>query len=109
MPTLLLAVFLGALVFAATLFSAAQLVRVWHRKWLRLAHLVSLGATLAAMAALQLDLVMPSRAAGLPLLVSAAGAFTLESGWNRILPLIQVGLAGFLLFLLPTWQTAGFI
>ena len=86
--TLMAGVLLALPVFAATLWSLAQAVRV--RGGLRRAHAAALALTLAAMAAVSLE--APPAAAGLCALLAAAGlaAAALERGWNRLLPLAQL-------------------
>ena len=100
-PELLLAILLAAFVFAATFFSAAQVVRHWRRKRLRNCHLATVILTIAVMAMLDWNAFQLSRITGVALLASAGGAVYLEQGWNRLLPVIQVAFAVFLIFALP--------
>ncbi len=95
--TLLLAVLLAAPVFAATVFSAAQVYLCWTRRWLSMAHLASVIATLAGMAAIQYGTPSLALVAGLPLLISSSMALCLERRWNRLFPPFQTGLAVVLL------------
>ncbi len=100
-PELLLAILLAALVFAATFFSAAQVVRQWRRRWLRNCHLAAVVLTIAVMAMLDWNAFLLSRITGVALFASAAGAAYLETRWNRLLPAIQIVFAAFLVFVLP--------
>ena len=100
-PELLLAILLAAFVFAATFYSAAQVVRHWRRKWLRNCHLVTVILTISVMAMLDWNAFQLSRITGVALFASAAGAVCLETSWNRLLPMVQVAFALFLVFALP--------
>ena len=95
--TLLLAILLAAFVFAATLFSAAQVYLCWSRRALSMSHALSVLATFAGMAALHIGSGTLSITAGLPLLASSGTAFYLERRWNRLLPPFQFTFAVVLL------------
>lgn len=89
-PFILMAgVLLAVASFAAMIFSVARAVQ--ERGWLRRAHLGVIIGTIASMASI--SLVSPGLAliSGGALLLSGLGAAFLETGWNRLLPLIAAG------------------
>ncbi len=87
-------VIIAACVFAATLWSAAQAYRV--KGPLRIAHLICIVLTIAAMTCLQFQWQQAAQITGTLLILAALRTLWLESGWNRILPLFQ-GLFGAML------------
>lgn len=92
-------VLIGGGVFAATLFSAAQVLHQNSR--LRYAHIASVVITVGAMAALSLEAAFASQILGFLLIIPALRAFWLELRWNKVLPIFQVLFGGALLAALP--------
>ncbi len=88
MTELFIGIILGACVFAATLFSGAQIYR--QSGALRWAHLASLVLTLTAMGTLSAAWPNIAAANGAWLVVAALAALIYESGWNRVLPVFQM-------------------
>jgi cbb3-type cytochrome oxidase subunit 1 len=86
---LFVGIIIAALVFAATLFSAAQVFRQEGR--LRYAHAAALLLTLAAMACLSLGWWRLSQGAGAGLAAAAVAVLGVERGWNRLLAFAQLG------------------
>jgi len=86
--TLFTGILVAAGIFAATLFSAAQVYRQAGR--LRLAHAAAALVTLAAMAALSGGFWATAQLLGGVLLLAALAAIVLERGANRGLPLFQL-------------------
>ncbi len=86
--TLLTGILVAAGIFAATLFSAAQVYRQAGR--LRWAHAAAALTTIAAMAALSGGLWAAAQALGGALILVALAAIVLERGANRGLPLFQL-------------------
>ena len=86
--TLLTGMLVAAGIFAATLFSAAQVYRQAGR--LRLAHAAAALLTIAAMAALSGGLWGAAQALGGLLALAALAAILFERGANRALPLFQL-------------------
>ena len=88
---LLTGILIAACLFAATLWSLAQIYR--QKGWLRIAHAVTAGSMLLVMAGLAQNwIVMPVVMSGLLVAGSLAATF-LERGWNRLLPLILLAFA----------------
>ena len=98
--TLLLGILLAALIFAATLFSAAQAYLRGGR--VGRAHLVAAVSVVAAMAALGLSWWAASRVIGLFVLSGGVFALWQERGWNRLLPLVHIFFGMALVGGLPT-------
>jgi len=96
---LLIGILVAAGIFAAVLFSAAQIYRNEGR--LRLAHAAVLALTLGAMACLSLGWWGAAQAVGAPLAAAALAALVLEQGWNRLLPAFQLVFGVALLARLP--------
>lgn len=89
MNLLLLAVgiFAGIAVAMATFYSIAQVfVGEGRARW---AHGLTLGLTLAVMAALQWGSIPAARVLALPLLLAAIWAFSAETRWFRLFPALQ--------------------
>ncbi|MFO7853960.1 MAG: hypothetical protein R6V44_01820 [Paracoccaceae bacterium] len=97
--TLLAGVALALPLFAALLWSLAQAVR--RRGGLRIAHASAGLLTLAAMAALSAEQPGAATATGGLLALAGLAAAVLETGWNRLLPLVQVAAGGALAAGLP--------
>lgn len=96
---LLIGILGGAGIFAATLFSAAQVYRQQGR--LRQAQAAAALTTVAAMACLSLGWWTLSQVAGGLLILAALVAFVLEPGWNRLLPFFHILFGAALLARLP--------
>ena len=97
--TLLVGILVAAGIFAATLFSAAQVYRQAGR--LRWAHGAAALLTLAGMAALSGGLWAAAQALGALLAPAALAAATFERGANRALPLFHLLFGLALLVRLP--------
>ena len=93
---LLAGIVIAGMVFAATLWSLAQIVR--QKGQLRWAYVIVLIATLAAMTALSLESFGLVTFTVAILCATAVFAMYADTGWNRILPLFQFvfGLALFM-------------
>ena len=83
---LLTGILIAACLFAATVWSLAQIFR--QRGWLRIAHTATAGTTLIIMFGLAQGWIMGPVLMSFPLLVASLGAAMLEAGWNKLLPLI---------------------
>ncbi len=97
--TLLAGIVIAGGVFAATLWSTAQVFRQDGR--LRSAHLGAVVLTIAGMTALQATWILGSQMIGGGLALVALCGLVLESGWNRVLPGFQVLFGGALATALP--------
>ena len=86
--TLLTGILVAAGIFAATLFSTAQVYRQAGR--LRWVHAAAALGTIAAMAALSGGLWTAAQALGAVLALTAVAAVVFERGANRALPLFQL-------------------
>lgn len=86
--TLLTGILVAAGIFAATLFSAAQVYRQGGR--LRWTHAAAAALTIAAMAALSGGLWAVAQMLGGLLALSALATAALERGANRALPLFHL-------------------
>ncbi len=96
---LLIGILVAAGIFAAALFSAAQIYRNDGR--LRVAHAAALALTLGAMACLSLGWWGAAQFAGALLALAALGALVFERGWNRLLPAFLIVFGAALLARLP--------
>ncbi|MHA3915046.1 hypothetical protein [Halovulum sp. GXIMD14793] len=99
MPGLLLGIMVGASVFAATLFSGAQVYLQKGR--LRWAHLVALALTVLGMATLSAVSPGAAMVVGVALIIAGLAVMALEDGWNRILPVFQIIFGGALVAGVP--------
>jgi hypothetical protein len=89
---LLAGIALAAPFFAALLWSVAQAIR--QPGALRAGHLLAIATTLAVMAFLSWGWVRPAQAAGAALAFAGIWLLFLETGWNRLLPLVQAAGGG---------------
>jgi hypothetical protein len=97
---LLLGATLAVSIFFAMLWSVVQAVR--HRRWLRWGHLGAALATVALFALASFEVsFLGLQAAGGALAACALVALIAESGWTRLLPLIQVAFGGAMVAGLP--------
>ena len=83
---LLTGILIAACLFAAVIWSLAQVYR--QRGWLRIAHTATAGLTLVIMALLAGGEIMAPVLLSLPLLIASLGAVFLDTGWNKLLPFI---------------------
>jgi cbb3-type cytochrome oxidase subunit 1 len=86
-------IIIGAAVFAAAIWSAAQSYLKTGR--LRYAHLALLTLTLAGMACVSLMWPVVATVIGIALIIAGLYAVLIEERWNKLLPLAQaiLGLA----------------
>ena len=99
MTAILLGIFLGACLFAATLSSVARALTTTGRR--RAAHLAILAAILGAAAAVSLGWTALSLPLGLALIAAGLAGAALESGAHRVLPIVPVLFGAALLAGLP--------
>ena len=84
---LLAGIVIAGAIFAATLWSMAQIVR--QNGKLRWAYVATLLSTLAAMSALSAESPALVTLTGALLCATAAFAIYADTGWNRVLPFFQ--------------------
>ncbi|MFT4795636.1 MAG: pyridoxine 5'-phosphate synthase PdxJ [Paracoccaceae bacterium] len=88
-PLLLIGVFLGAVVFASTLYSAWQAFQAQGA--LRITQALAAVLVICAMASLSLDLGIDRHAGHGLTLISMANVL-MEKGWGRVFPMAQFAL-----------------
>ena len=89
LPLMLIGVFLGAVVFSATLYSGAQMFRATGA--LRITQGLACAAVIVAMASLSMQWGLDRPMGHLLTLVSMANV-VLEKGWSRFFPMAHFAL-----------------
>lgn len=89
LPLMLLGVFIGALVFAATFYGVTQAIRA--KGALRITQGIAAAAVILAMASLSMDLGLDRPLGHVLTLISMANVL-LEKGWSRFFPMVQFAL-----------------